>query len=93
MEAVKRGGDRQKLHEIIRRCSMEATEQMRNGGECDLLARLEKEPELGMTRAELEEKLSPKKYTGRCARQVSDFLKLIAPMLSGVSISKTELDL
>ncbi|MBQ6372016.1 MAG: adenylosuccinate lyase [Oscillospiraceae bacterium] len=93
MEAVKRGGDRQKLHEIIRRCSMEATEQMRNGGECDLLARLEKEPELGMTRAELEEKLSPEKYTGRCVRQVSDFLKLIAPMLSGVSISKTELDL
>ena len=38
MEAVKRGGDRQKLHEIIRRCSMAATERMKNGGDCDLLA-------------------------------------------------------
>ena len=35
MEAVKRGGDRQQLHEIIRRCSMEATARMKDGGDCD----------------------------------------------------------
>ena len=36
MEAVKRGGDRQQLHEIIRVCSMEATANMKNGGSCNL---------------------------------------------------------
>ena len=40
MEAVKRGGDRQALHEIIRRCSMEATARMKEGESCDLLQRL-----------------------------------------------------
>nr|MBQ8244166.1 adenylosuccinate lyase [Oscillospiraceae bacterium] len=40
MEAVKRGGNRQEIHEIIRRCSMEATARMKNGEECDLLSRL-----------------------------------------------------
>ena len=45
MEAVKRGGDRQQLHEIIRKCSMEATAGMKRGEECDLLARLAAEPE------------------------------------------------
>ena len=40
MEAVKHGGDRQEIHEIIRRCSMEATARMKNGEECDLLTRL-----------------------------------------------------
>ena len=38
MEAVKRGGNRQELHEIIRRCSMEATARMKNGEDCDLLS-------------------------------------------------------
>ena len=51
MEAVKRGGDRQEIHEIIRRCSMEATAKMKNGEECDLLARLAAEKEFGLTEA------------------------------------------
>ncbi|MBQ3560338.1 MAG: adenylosuccinate lyase, partial [Oscillospiraceae bacterium] len=59
MEAVKRGGDRQKIHEIIRRCSMEATEKMKDGEECDLLARLAKEKEFGLTEAEMKKLLDP----------------------------------
>ena len=51
MEAVKRGGDRQQLHEIIRRCSMEATARMKDGGDCDLLSRLAACPEFGMSEA------------------------------------------
>jgi adenylosuccinate lyase len=54
MEAVKRGGDRQQLHEIIRRCSMEATARMKEGEECDLLARLAAEKEFGLPEAEME---------------------------------------
>ena len=93
MEAVKRGGDRQQLHEIIRRCSMETTERMRAGEECDLLERLEKQPEFAMTKEELEETLSPGNYIGRCPQQVTAFLKKIAPMLSDVSVRETELGL
>ena len=66
MEAVKRGGDRQQLHEIIRRCSMEATARMKDGGDCDLLSRLAACPEFGMSEAELEALLEPCNYTGRC---------------------------
>jgi adenylosuccinate lyase len=40
MEGVKRGGDRQLLHEVIRRCSMESVAVMREGLPCDLLSRL-----------------------------------------------------
>ena len=49
MEGVKRGGDRQKLHETIRVCSMEASQKMKNGGECDLPERLADTGAFGMT--------------------------------------------
>lgn len=73
MEAVKRGGDRQEIHEIIRRCSMEATAKMKNGGECDLLARLAAEKEFGLTEAEMTELFNPALYIGRCPEQVTAF--------------------
>ena len=44
MEAVKRGGDRQELHEVIRRCSHAASAKMKEGEPCDLLHRLAAEP-------------------------------------------------
>ena len=49
MEAVKRGGARQQIHEIIRTCSMKATDEMKNGGECNLLRFLSVEPEFGLS--------------------------------------------
>ena len=75
MEAVKRGGDRQQLHEIIRICSMEATARMREGASCDLLSRLAAHPEFGMTETELEAQLAPEAYYGRAPQQVSNFLQ------------------
>ena len=93
MEAVKRGGDRQELHEIIRRCSMEATARMKNGEECDLLARLAGEQRFGLTQAEMEAMLDPKLYTGRCAEQVTRFLDKIKPLLEGVEKHADSIDL
>ena len=84
MEAVKRGGDRQELHEVIRQCSMEATERMRNGEEGRLLELLEKHPEFGLNREELEKALDPACYTGRCAQQVENLLKQVRPLLEVV---------
>ena len=74
MEAVKRGGDRQQLHEIIRRCSMDATAGMKEGRDCDLLARLAACPEFGMDLGEMEALLDPAVYIGRCPQQVDAFL-------------------
>ena len=51
MEAVKRGGNRQELHEKIRQHSMAATARMKEGEPCDLLDRLAADPAFGMTRA------------------------------------------
>ena len=80
MEAVKRGGDRQQLHEIIRRCSMEAIAEMREGRECDLLPRLAKEEAFGLSANELQALLDPGLYTGRCAEQVTAFVRRIQPL-------------
>lgn len=83
MEAVKRGGDRQVLHEIIRRCSMAATARMKEGEKCDLLERLAAEPAFGMTEDELRLLLEPARYIGRCPEQVDAFLARVAPLLEG----------
>ena len=93
MEAVKRGGDRQELHEIIRQCSMAATARMKEGEKCDLLSRLAAEPAFGMTEAELEAVLDPGLYIGRCPEQVERFLAQVQPLLAGASAEKAEINL
>ncbi len=93
MEAVKRGGDRQELHEIIRSCSMEATARMKNGESCNLLELLSARKEFGMTPEEIEALLDPRLYVGRCPEQVERFLAEIKPLLADVDHSATEINL
>lgn len=93
MEAVKRGGDRQQLHEIIRRCSMEATARMKNGEDCDLLSRLAAEKEFLLTEGEMEALLKPEGYIGRCAGQVEAFVEKIKPLLDGISRETAQINL
>ena len=93
MEAVKRGGDRQEIHEIIRRCSMEATEKMKDGEECDLSERIAAEKKFGLTEAEVKKLLDPALYIGRCSEQVTAFLKKIGPLLSGADGKSAEINL
>ena len=83
MEAVKRGGDRQTLHETIRTCSMEAAARMKAEGVLDLSERIAARPEFGMTRAELDALLQPEQYIGRCREQVERFLAQVKPRLAG----------
>ena len=93
MEAVKRGGDRQQLHEIIRTCSMEATAKMKDGEGCDLLARLAAKKEFGMTEEEMNGLLDPKAYIGRCEQQVDAFLAKVKPMIADISGNSAQIDL
>ena len=92
MEAVKKGGDRQQVHEIIRRCSMEATARMKEGLPCDLAERLANEKQLGLSSEELKALLDAKKFTGRAEQQVEKYLAKIAPIISGAKIQSKEID-
>ena len=85
MEAVKRGGDRQELHERVRVHSMAATARMKDGEPCDLLDRLAADPAFGMTRPELDRLMDPARYIGRCPQQVRALLDRIAPLLGDAS--------
>lgn len=75
MDAVKRGGDRQELHEKIRQHSMTASRVVKEeGGENDLLERIANDKSFGVTLEELEAILQPSKYVGRAPEQTTDFL-------------------
>ena len=93
MEAVKKGGDRQELHEIIRRCSMEAVAKMKNGEACDLLTRLANEEAFGLSEADMTGILKPELYIGRCPEQVDTFLEKIRPLLDGVDPEQVDITL
>ena len=93
MEGVKRGGNRQQLHEIIRQCSMAATARLKNGESWDLLSDLSTHPEFGMNRKEMEALLNPASFIGRCPEQVTSFLNEIAHLLSQVPQGDAEINL
>ena len=82
MEGMKRGGDRQKLHEVIRAASMEATAAMKRGEKCELLAKLAATGEFPMTEEEMNALLDPARYTGRCAEQVERYIAEIRPLFA-----------
>lgn len=75
MNCVKRGGDRQELHERIRKHSMEAARRIKQGdGVNDLLNRIADDEAFGVTLNELENMLDPAKYIGRAPEQTAEFL-------------------
>ncbi len=92
MEAVKRGGDRQALHEIIRQKSMEATARMKEGESCDLLERLAAEGSFGLRLEEMEALLDPRLYIGRCPEQVDAFLAKVRPRLDGAAAGAADIE-
>ena len=93
MEAVKKGADRQQVHEIIRQCSMEAVRQMKEGRPCDLLERLAQNPEFTLDSTEMESLMQPERYTGRCSSQVTAYLKEIESLTEGIDSSKEDIEL
>lgn len=84
MESVLRGGDRQSLHERIRRHSLDAQAVVEAGGENPLLACIAADPAFRLERAELDAWTSPAAFTGRSAVQVDEFLTdVVEPALAG----------
>ena len=76
MESVKRGGNRQQLHEMLRVHSHAAAAKVKlEGGANDLIDRIAGDENIPMTREEIEAELDPAKYIGRCVSQVEEFLR------------------
>ncbi|MGA1847328.1 adenylosuccinate lyase [Deferribacter abyssi] len=75
MEAVKKGADRQEMHEIIRVHSMEAGKKIKlEGMENDLLERLIKDNRVPLDENEIKTLLDPKEFIGRAPEQVLEFI-------------------
>ncbi len=92
MDAVKRGGNRQELHERIREHSMAASAVVkRDGGENDLLERIAGDSAFGVTLEELKALLKPENYVGRAPQQTEDFLnETVAQALAPYADMETE---
>jgi adenylosuccinate lyase len=75
MRSVKKGGDRQELHEEIRRLAQEAGYRVKaEGANNDLLERIRKSGRFPLDETELREVMEPEKYVGRAPEQVEDFI-------------------
>ena len=83
MDAVKKGGDRQELHERIRELSMEAGKRVKEEGlDNNLMDLIAQEPMFMTTPEELAKTMDPSRYVGCAPAQVENFLKdVIAPVM------------
>ena len=83
MEAVRRGGNRQELHEALRRHSHAAARAVKlEGRPNDLTDRIAADPLFPLSREEIEAQLAPEKYVGRAPSQVAEFLRdEVSPLL------------
>jgi adenylosuccinate lyase len=94
MEAVKKGGDRQEIHERIRVHSMEAGNQVKiHGGQNDLLARIAGDPAFGMTQDDLDSILDIKQFIGRAPEQVREFVnEYVDPVILAGAVYNSGID-
>ena len=84
MDAVKRGGNRQELHERIRVHALEAGHNVKDLGlPNNLIDLIAADPMFGMTKEEITAHMEPSRYIGRCPQQVTDFLETcVRPVLA-----------
>ncbi|MFH1588988.1 MAG: adenylosuccinate lyase [archaeon] len=83
MESVKKGADRQKIHEIIKKHSLLVAKNVKlNGFENDLLERLAKDKSIPLSDKELDKLLFGKSFTGMAINQCDDFLLILRKKLN-----------
>ena len=83
MHCVKNGGDRQLLHEAIRSHSVAAGLAVKQEGKSnDLLDRIAKDPEFGLTRADIDKIISESCFTGIAKQQTEDYLREVRAVLA-----------
>ena len=83
MHCVKAGGDRQTLHEAIRRHSVDAGKRIKTeGGDNDLLDRIASDPVFGLTREDINAIIKNGRFTGRAEEQTEEYLSYIREVLA-----------
>ncbi|HUP42851.1 MAG TPA: adenylosuccinate lyase [Thermoanaerobaculia bacterium] len=91
MKGVLAGGDRQALHERIRRHSLAAYQEVAAGGDNPLLDRIAADPAFGLSREEIEAEIEPRAFTGRSAEQVDELLaERVEPLLARAETAEVE---
>jgi adenylosuccinate lyase len=88
LRAVRGGGDRQAAHEVIRRHSVAAARAMKDGSSSrnDMLDRLAADPHYGVPMDDLRDAVEPRRFIGRAAVQVDEFLaEVVEPLLAGAT--------
>lgn len=95
MECVKAGGDRQELHEAIRRHSMESAKAVKERGERnDLIARIKADKKFAAVKNSIDSILRPENFVGRAPEQVDDFLsECIDPLFKEENYTPFEPDI
>lgn len=90
MEAVRRGGDRQQLHENLRgHARASAEKRARDGAPPDLLDRIASDPAFPLSAAEIGDAARPEKLIGRAAEQVETFVRdELDPALASAAASR-----
>ncbi|MFA6861329.1 MAG: adenylosuccinate lyase [Bacilli bacterium] len=74
MEAVKKGKDRQQIHELLREYSQASGDDMKNGKPNTLLDKISNDPQFGLTKEEIAAIIDPIKFTGRSSSQTKEFI-------------------
>lgn len=92
VRAVESGGDRQAVHEVIRRHSMSASRAMKEGAASnDLLQRLAADTDFGLSDKDIASATDPTQFVGRAPQQVDEFLaEVVEPYLAGGARAQPE---
>lgn len=91
MAASLRGGDRQELHERLRRHSLIAQAAVERGEPNPLVASIAADPAFGLSAAEIEAGMDPRRFTGRATAQTREFLaEVLRPRLAGLAPGRVE---
>jgi adenylosuccinate lyase len=92
MLATEGGGDRQELHEHIRRHALAASDRMKAGEANDLISRVAADEAFAMTEADLRAIVDPNRFVGRAPEQVDGFLKdWVEPLLARLGAEADQL--
>ena len=96
MDAVKKGGNRQELHEKIRQYSMQAGARVKQEGlDNNLCELILADPMFMISKEEMDAIMAPENFIGRCPQQVDEFIaNCVKPVLdaNGVSDDKAEIN-
>lgn len=91
MYCVKKGGDRQVLHEAIRTHSVAAAKAIKStGADNDLMDRIAADPVFNITKSELEAIIAEGGFTGRAKEQTDEYLKTVNEILAGYSLGEVD---